>query len=459
MTRRFYRAAGATRLAWVDGLRIFATVMIFLYHAQMLFTQYRYTPQPNGLMDNLQQLIPGGDLETLSGWGYLLGTPALFGFQFVDVFILISGFSLVLTIRQRSFDWLAFWHKRLRRLLWPLWTVALVSYPILWIMGAATQSDGPSAWHFFAASTFPLAYDYGGGVSVFWWFIPLILGFSLCFPWLYQLMYRWGGRNLVVASVVVTLGYRTLATYPFGGQPTYTMLDTPPLPFYVLLAKLSTFVVGMAVAQAYKHGRGVLFWPQARALQVGLILYGIGFVCQFYRLGWVVCDLLLPLGLGLVGLVVCRWLTAAGGLRHLALGLGKHSYSFFLVHGFVVDRTLDLLVKGDGVRYAIALPLMLLGTLILAAILDAVTPLLQRVATRLWQDIDYLLARKPSAVALSWVPSVGDTVRFIDQPWIVEAIEVLLDDGSYYLCKIANGQHSRWVSQEQLQLVASAERF
>ncbi|MEM9977094.1 MAG: hypothetical protein AAF808_05635, partial [Cyanobacteria bacterium P01_D01_bin.2] len=94
MTRRFYRSAGATRLAWLDGLRIVAAVMIFLYQAQMLFTQYRYTPQPTGLGDNLQQLIPGGDLETLSGWGHVLGTPALFGFQFVDVFILISGFSL-----------------------------------------------------------------------------------------------------------------------------------------------------------------------------------------------------------------------------------------------------------------------------------------------------------------------------------------------------------------------------
>ena len=104
----------------------------------------------------------------------------------------------------------------------------------------------------------------------------------------------------------------------------------------------------------------------------------------------------------------------------------------------------------------LALNLIAFGTLILAAIVDAMTPLLQRVATRLWQDIDYLLARKPSGGTLSWVPSVGDTVRFLDQPWTVEAIEILLDDGSYYLCKIANEQHSRWVSQEQLQLVASA---
>lgn len=461
MTRRFTRSAAVQRLAWLDGLRLVAAVMILLYHAQLLFTQYRYTPQPTGLSHNLQQLLPeANSLATLSGWIHLLGTPALFGFQFVDVFILLSGFSLMLATRQRSFDWLAFWQKRLLRLLWPFWTVVLLSYPIVWMVGAATHSYIPPTWNLFAAATFPLLFDYGGSlllpISGPWWFMPLILSFTLCFPWLHRLLYRWGGRNLIAVSLVITLGYRALATYTFGGQPTYIMLDTAngPLPFYVLLAKLSTFVIGMVVAQGYKHGRGVLFWSQTRALQVGVLLYTLGFICQFYKLGWLVCDLLLALGLTLVCMVVCRWLTTARWSHHLALNLGKYSYSVFLIHGFVVDRTLGLVVQGDSVRYAIALPLMLLGTLVLAAIADAVTPLLQRVLSRLWQDFDYLLARKPTVATPSWVPSVGDTVRYLDQQWAVQAVEVLLDDGNYYLCKIANEQQTRWVSQEQLQLMA-----
>lgn len=459
MTRRFTRSAAVQRLAWLDGLRIFAAVMILLYHAQLLFTQYRYTPQPTGLVDNLQQLFSATDsLITPSGWIQLLNIPTAFGFQFVDVFILLSGFSLMLAARHRSFDWLDFWQKRLSRLLWPFWTVALLSYPVLWMVGAATQSYIPPVWNYFAAFTFPLLFDHQVLLSISgpWWFIPLILSFTLCFPWLHRLIYRWGGHNVVMVSLVITLGYRALATYVFGGQPTYTLLDTPngPLPFYVLLAKLSTFVIGMVVAQAYKHGRGVLFWPQVKALRIGLGVYAVGFVCQFYRLGWIVCDLLVPLGLTLVCMVVCRWLTAARLSRSLALSLGKHSYSFFLIHNFVVDRTLGVIVKGDEVRYAIAIPLMILSTLILAAIADAVTPLFQRVLNRLWQDIDYLLARKPTQASPSWVPSVGDTVRYIDQEWSIQSVEVLLDDGNYYLCKIANAQQSRWVSQEHLQLMA-----
>lgn len=460
MTRRFTYAA-TPRLAWLDGLRLFAAVMLLLYHAQLLFSQYRYTPGPTGLIQNLNQLVPEiGSLTTLSGWIQLLGMPTLFGFQFVDVFVLLSGFSLMLSARHRCFDWLDFWQTHLLRILWPFWTVALLSCPILWAIGAATQSYIPPVWNYFAAFTFPLLFDHHASlllpISGPWWFIPLILSFTLCFPVLHQLMYRWGGRNLVIVSLMITMGYRALATYVFGGQPTYTILDTPngPLPFYVLLAKLSTFVIGMMVAQAYKHGRGVLFWSQPRALRVGLGLYIAGFVCQFYRLGWIVCDLLLPLGLTLICVVVFRWLTTNRLNQQLALTLGQYSYSFFLIHNFVVDRTLGLLVKGDNMRYAIALPLMIAGTLVLAAIADAVTPLLKRVLARLWQDIDYLLARKPAVNTPSWVPSVGDTVRYIDRQWTVQAVEILLDDGNYYLCKIANAQQTRWVSQEQLQLMA-----
>ena len=459
MTRRFAFSTAVQRLAWLDGVRIFAAGMILLYHAQLLFTEYRYTPQPTGFLNNFQQ-FDIGSLSTLLGWVQLLGMPTLFGFQFVDVFILLSGFSLMLTTRYRTVDWLAFVRKRLARLLWPFWTVVLMSYPVLWAIGKANQSDIPSVWNLFAASTLPLLFDYHGSlllpISSSWWLVSLILSFTLCFPLLHWLMYRWGVRNLVAVSLMVTVGYRFLATYILEGQPTYVMLDMPngPLPFYGLLAKLSTFVIGMGVAQAYKHGRGVLFWSQSKAVRLGFGLYGIGFICQFYRLGWVVCDVLTPLGLTLVCVVICRWLTTVRWLYHLALDLGKYSYSFFLIHHFVVDRTLGLLVNGDAARYAIAIPLMILGTLILASITDAVAPLLRRVLTRVWQDIDYLLARKPAVATLKWVPSVGDTVRYLDQQWAVQSVEVLLDDGNYYLCKIANAQQTRWVSQEQLQLMA-----
>ena len=83
------------RLAWLEGIRITGAILLLLYHAQLLFTGYAYTPQPTGLADNLRKLLTS--MGELPDWGrmyWVLGLPTWFGFQFVDVFVLISGFRL-----------------------------------------------------------------------------------------------------------------------------------------------------------------------------------------------------------------------------------------------------------------------------------------------------------------------------------------------------------------------------
>ncbi|HEY9656100.1 MAG TPA: acyltransferase family protein, partial [Crinalium sp.] len=181
------------RLAWLEGIRIFAAVLLLLYHSQLLFTGYAYTPQPTGLADNLRQLVT--PVEGAIDPGLLLrllGIPAWFGFQFVDVFVLISGFSLVLSLKGQPLEVGKFLKRRVLRILWPFWTVAWLSYPILWAIGVATQSYIPSLWHTFAGATFPLLFDYGGelllATSGPWWFVPLILSFRLLFPFLWYLL-------------------------------------------------------------------------------------------------------------------------------------------------------------------------------------------------------------------------------------------------------------------------------
>ena len=42
------------RLAWLEGIRIFAAVILLIYHAQLLFTTYAYTPQPTGIVENFR---------------------------------------------------------------------------------------------------------------------------------------------------------------------------------------------------------------------------------------------------------------------------------------------------------------------------------------------------------------------------------------------------------------------
>lgn len=447
------------RLGWLEGIRITGAVLLLLYHAQLLFTGYAYTPQPTGLADNLQKLMtPVGELSDRGLVYWLLEVPTWFGFQFVDVFVLISGFSLVLSLKGKPLEVGSFLKKRLLRILWPLWTVAWMAYPILWAIGTATHSYIPHGWHIFAGSTFPLVFDYGGELllptSGPWWFVPLILSFALLFPVLWHLLQRWGATNLLMVSTVLTVGYRAMAVYQFGGHPTYVILATPSdwQPFLLFLSKLSTFVLGMVVGWRYTQGRGPVFWRSERALLLGLPIYVLGFVCQFYRVGWVFVDLLLPIGLTLCAMVIFRFLSRVRSVESVLIWLGVHSYSYFLIHNFVVDRTINLVVHDNFWLYAILLPVMAIGTLILAVVVDYTQPFIQKIAVGLLRDIDFVLTPVPRVRRRSWHPQVGDSVSYQGKEgWTVLKLEKLLDEREFLLCQVSDGTRSLWVNEEDLE--------
>ncbi|HIK16464.1 MAG TPA: acyltransferase [Leptolyngbyaceae cyanobacterium M33_DOE_097] len=391
------------RLVWLEGIRFMAAVMILLYHAQVYFGKYEFTPQPTGLSDNLQQLFAIATPSQIPLPMQILTAPLWFGFQFLDVFILISGFSLILSLKGQAINTIQFFKRRLLRLLFPFWTVAWLSYPLLWLIGTLTNSYKPDAWHSFAGLTFPLTADYRGDLLLStsgpWWFIPLVISFTLVSPVLLNLLQRWGLRNLLLFSILLTIAYRALAVYLLGGHPTYIVIDTPAdeEPFQMFLSKLSTFVVGMAIAIDYQKGRGPIFWSQRRAILIGSLLYAVGFICQFYRAGWVVVDLLIPLGLTLLSMVLTRSLSRISSLQSWMIRLGACSYSYFLIHNFVVDRILNLVVKENLVGYLLSLPLMVGLTLLFAFGVNAIQPVLQQLVLNIWKFIDSIFCRSYQA--------------------------------------------------------------
>ncbi len=453
------RVDRSQRLAWLDGIRIIAVAGLLLYQAQLRYTGYAYTPQPTGLSDNLNQLVEvARHLTEPDAWLRLLGLPVWFGFQFIDVFVLISGFSLVLSLKDDPLDIRQFWQRRIGRVLWSFWTVAWLAYPVFWAIAVATKTYLPNPWYIFAGVTYPLVQAYNGqllmSTSGPWWLISLILSFILVFPVLWHLLHRWGASNLLAVSLLITVVYRSLAVFVFGGHPSYVLWDSPVgwQPFALFVAKLSTFVTGMVVGQAFLRGTGPAHWGAARALRVGAVVYAIGFVSQFYYAGWIVADLLLPLGLGLGCMVVTRWLAQWHWVALGMIAIGRHTFSYFLLHGLVVDRMLQLIVQGQPTRYALALPVMLGGTLILAMIVDTITPLLRRILFGLARDVDYLLSTSPDLPRRMWDLRVGDEVVYQGEAgWTVLKVEKLWDEQEFLLCQVSDGQRSLWVNEEDLE--------
>lgn len=451
------------RLAWLEGIRIFAALTLLLYHAQLLFTDYAYTPQPTGLIENWQEMTAAiGHLGSHS-LVQALSLPIWFGYQFVDVFVLISGFSLVLSLKGQPLQLGSFIQQRFSRILWPFWTVAWLSYPVLWLVGTLTHSYIPDAWHIFAGLTFPLLFDYGGQLLLStngpWWFIPLILSFALVFPLLWHLIQRWGVRNLLGVSLGVTIAYRALATYWLNGHLTYVMVGTSAgwQPFLTFVAKLGTFVLGMIVALDYQRGRGAIYWSDRKALGVGGVTYALGFVLQFYRWGWLVNDFLISIGLTLLCMVLFRNLNRTLQADRLFIWLGSRSYSYFLIHNFVIDRTIRLWVHDRLDLYYLALPGMLLGTLGLATLTDAVTPKFRRGVLALGHQIDRRLRQPKPPI---WQPNVGEWVGYCGQrDWRILQTELVAHEDPFCLCQISNGTRSLWVNAQDLQpLAAEAPR-
>jgi len=389
----------ARRLAWLEGIRIFAAVVLLGYHAQLLFTNYAYTPKPTGWASNWAAMVEASGRMGWTHGAQWMTLPLWFGYQFVDVFVLVSGFSLVLSLRGEAIAPGRFVIQRCLRILLPFWTVAAIAYPVLAVLGWLTKSYVPDAWHMFAGLTFPLLFVYGGrlllSTSGPWWFVPLILSFAIAFPALWWLLGRWGAQNLLWVSGGITFGYRALAVWIFDGHPTYAIVTATAswFPFLSLLSKLSTFVVGMVVARQFQSGRGAIFWSDRKALGWGLPTYAIGFVGQFYRVGWVVNDFLLAIGLTLLCMVLFRRLCQVGRLSQACVYLGRHSYSYFLIHNFVVDRTIRLGVQHNLDLYQRSLPMMVLGTFGLALIADAATPKVKVGAIVFFHQIDRLLRK------------------------------------------------------------------
>lgn len=342
------------RLAYVDTLRGFAALWVFLLHIHGYW------------LDNVRP-------PKLSGDGLLVRVMG-FGGAGVDIFIVLSGFCLTLPLirdgRVRRLDPRRFFRRRAYRLL-PAYYAAVILVMGLELVPALrerlvardlTQFD---VWTHLTL-TFPFFGDTLGAVNGSLWSISLEATLYLGFPLLLLVHRRWGLRGVMVTTGGVALVWAVFGLW-WAGQvhPAGLVPSTDKL----FPARWFQFALGLWAATLVRSPRPEHRLRAAVALPLALAVGLIG-----YAAGWGPAS---ALGFGVVAvclLVLLAHVPArrfeAGPLRWLT-ALGVISYSFYLLHQPVLLLTAGLAQFGEwglGLTTLVALGVAGTTTVLVAAV-------------------------------------------------------------------------------------------
>jgi hypothetical protein len=130
--------------------------------------------------------------------------------------------------------------------------------------------------------------------------------------------------------------------------------------------------------------------------------------------------------------------------------LGFHTYHFFLIYNFVVDRTIRLAIEDPPVSYSQILPLMVVGTLILSVLADYTTPLIQQLTMAILRSVDHALI--PASGQQIWGFQVSDRVRCSGEgSWTILQVGRVVGGQRLYLCQSDDRSKTQWVAQQELE--------
>jgi len=320
----------AGRLDHIDGLRAFAALYVVLHH--IVF--YVYDDLPLGPVKKFCNFIA-------------------FGHYAVDLFIVLSGFCLMLPVIRNSGKIsggaLNFFRKRAWRILPPYFSVLIVSLLLIWfLIGTGTGTVWnyslpvtPAALltHFFLIhDLFPAT---SHRINYCLWSISVEWRIYFFFP---LLVYGWSRFGALITAAATTI-FSFLLLIPLQ----YTCLDTSVSGMCVHYYGL--FTIGMlAAALGHSHNRRLVWlrshipWSVTFVLMASLaIFFNKGYYYQI-RLPWQVQDLFVALATMSLLVAVTpsptsdrwHWVRKALGWKPLAF-VGTFSYSLYLLHSPVLQ--------------------------------------------------------------------------------------------------------------------------
>ena len=275
----------------------------------------------------------------------VLGVLFGFGWEAVNVFIVISGFVLALglpSVRPGKF-WLQWYSRRLARILLPYYKIALpfITAFILLLHVPGRSSGVLSRFQAKLSTLFS-----GGIVSTYlthvflidptrkhwavsffspaWWFVPAILVAYLCFPLFVTLAEKLGTTALLSISFVITVcAYKLTASGLLVNNAWY----------FVVLNESFSFSLGVAAGSLWRNPerrdrlQRSIASPRITALGIALVI--LGNVSNWFHGAYPFSSPLFTIGLCLLGFQVAVHLARIYRIRELA---SLDAYILYLLH-------------------------------------------------------------------------------------------------------------------------------
>lgn len=408
---------GAGRLPWLDVVRFLMILEIIGFHwlrtsqengSFNLFYAPGYEDVRTGLLQLRYLLTDQTGLSPSSLANNLIGLLFGYGWEAVDLFVLLSGIGLALGYRPRQpgFSLAGWYRRRYARILIPYYVIALPMILAAEAFKAAASGHAGVLGAMAAKLTVknlpdPLWIELAKHIflldprrefwicdffSPAWWFLPPILVAYLVFPLLYGLIARLGIRCVLPATFVLTvLGYEATGA---GLLPEHG-------PYFVILHECFNFTVGIWIGGMLQSEAG-----RARCLAalrspapplLGALLFAGGNVVSWYGATHPFASPIFTAGLALLLGPLAVQLARIRPV--LALTRAADSYHIYLLHQWLAFPLvlLTVAVCGRASRaVGFSLGFLLYLVLVLAVVLTF---------ERLWGKAQAYFRRPAPAVA------------------------------------------------------------
>jgi len=220
---------------------------------------------------------------------------------YVQIFFLLSGYGLSMSYYKKGIaSWPNWFKKRFIKIIIPYWFIVILSFIVMNLLKGVLPINSftlmdLSAYILLFRNMYPPSHS----LNYTFWFMPVLFGLYIIFPFLIKTTKKVGIVKFVIFISILQYGSITsflLLGFPFGHQHDWFL-------FYILI-----FSVGIVLAHVtYMGNYKIDQLGSYKMLLIGCACYLVSFLIQkYFKFGSFYNDVFTAVGIFLITLFICK---------------------------------------------------------------------------------------------------------------------------------------------------------